>query len=99
MIAAIADAERIVGEKLQLSMDLSSSGMPLLSNGYLFYKQLYYIKVRVSAAQQAVAQSRFDALADQAARARTGHPSQQCWRVHGPDRPPRCQGHARSRRR
>nr|WP_236494185.1 hypothetical protein [Xanthomonas phaseoli] len=69
VIAAIADAERIVGEKLQLSMDLSSSGMPLLSNGYLFYKQLYYIKVRVSAAQQAVAQSRFDALADQAARA------------------------------
>lgn len=69
VIAAIADAERIVGEKLQLSMDLSSSGMPLLSNGYLFYKQLYYIKVRVSAVQQAIAQTTFDALADQAARA------------------------------
>lgn len=69
VIAAIADAERIVGEKLRLSMDLSSSGMPLLSNGYLFYKQLYYIKVRVSAAQQAIAQTTFDALADQAARA------------------------------
>ncbi|MBB4756649.1 hypothetical protein FHT12_000419 [Xanthomonas campestris] len=69
VIAAIADAERIVGEKLRLSVDLASSGMPLLSNGYLFYKQLYYIKVRVSAAQQATAQTTFDALADQAARA------------------------------
>ncbi|KOR40194.1 hypothetical protein ADT25_20275 [Xanthomonas oryzae] len=69
VIAAIADAERIVGETLQLSMDLSSSGMPLLSNGYLVYKQLNYVKVRVSAAQQAIAQTRFDALADQAARA------------------------------
>ncbi|WP_238151814.1 MULTISPECIES: hypothetical protein [Xanthomonas] len=69
VIAAIADAERIVGEKLRLSMDLSSSGMPLLSTGYLFYKQLYYVKVRVSAAQRAIAQPDFDALADQAARA------------------------------
>nr|WP_233492633.1 hypothetical protein [Xanthomonas oryzae] len=69
VIAAIADAEPIAGETLQLSMDLASSGMPLLSNGYLVYTQLYYIKVRVSAAQQAIAQTRFDALADQAARA------------------------------
>lgn len=99
VIAAIADAEPFVGETLQLSVDLASSGMPRLSNGYLVYTQLHYIKVRVSAAQQAIAQTRFDALADQAARARTGHPSQQCWRVRGPERPPRCQGHARSRRR
>ncbi|QBG95706.1 hypothetical protein EYC55_09770 [Xanthomonas oryzae] len=69
VIAAIADAEPIVGETLQLSVDLASSGMPRLSNGYLAYTQLYYIKVRVSAAQQAIAQTRFDALADQAARA------------------------------
>lgn len=69
VIAAIADAEPIVGETLQLSVDLASSGMPRLSNGYLVYTQLYYIKVRVSAAQQAIAQTRFDALADQAARA------------------------------
>ncbi len=69
MIAAIADAEPFVGETLQLSVDLASSGMPRLSNGYLVYTQLHYIKVRVSAAQQAIAQTRFDALADQAARA------------------------------
>lgn len=68
VLAAIADADRMGGERLRLSLRLSSSGMPLFSNGYLFYKQLYYFKVRVSAAQQGLAQDSFDALADQAAR-------------------------------
>lgn len=65
--AAIAESERTPGEKLQLDLRLQS-GMRLFSNGYLFYKQLYYFKVRVSAAQDAIAQDSFDTLADQAAR-------------------------------
>lgn len=68
VLAAIADAERMAGERLRLSLQLASNGMPLFSNGYLFYKQLYYFKVRVSAAQQGLAQDSFDAFADQAAR-------------------------------
>lgn len=69
LLEAIAGSERMAGERLRLSLQLSSTGMPLFSNGYLFYKQLYYFKVRVSAAQEGMAQDGFDALADQAARA------------------------------
>ncbi|MDC8745328.1 hypothetical protein NY751_04335 [Xanthomonas campestris] len=47
VIAAIADAQRVVGEKLRLRTQLSSTGKPMRSNGYLFYKQLYYFKVCV----------------------------------------------------
>lgn len=65
--AAIAESERTPGEKLQLDLRLED-GLRLFSNGYLFYKQLYYFKVRVSAAKDDIAQDRFDALADQAAR-------------------------------
>lgn len=68
VLAAIAETERTTGERLRLSMQLSSTGMPLRSSGYLFYKQLYYFKVRVSAAQSSMAQDAFDALADRVAR-------------------------------
>ncbi|KIQ25880.1 hypothetical protein RT95_13580 [Xanthomonas campestris] len=67
IIAAIADAQRVVGEKLRLRTQLSSTGKPMRSNGYLFYKQLYYFKVRVSADEDAVAQDAFESLANQAA--------------------------------
>ncbi|MEB1549902.1 hypothetical protein VDQ94_13550 [Xanthomonas campestris pv. campestris] len=67
VIAAIADAQRVVGEKLRLRTQLSSTGKPMRSNGYLFYKQLYYFKVRVSADEDAMAQDAFESLADQAA--------------------------------
>jgi hypothetical protein len=65
--ATIAESERTPGEKLQLDLRLQD-GLRLFSNGYLFYKQLYYFKVRVSAAKDDIAQDRFDMLADQAAR-------------------------------
>ncbi|WP_369980856.1 hypothetical protein [Xanthomonas bundabergensis] len=68
VLAAIAESERTAGERLRLSMQLSSTGMPLFSNGYLFYKQLYYFKVRVSAARDGMTQEGFDALADRTAR-------------------------------
>lgn len=69
VLAAIAQSERVHGQKLRLDMHRTSTDMPLFSNGYLFYKQLYYFKVRVSAAQERIARDSFDALADQAARA------------------------------
>ncbi len=73
-MAARMDGGRLAGQKLQLRMDLTSSNrkpgeLPMRSNGYLFYKQLYYFKVRVSGAEALMDEASFQALADAAARA------------------------------
>ncbi|HYQ24184.1 hypothetical protein [Stenotrophomonas sp.] len=75
-LAAIAkrmDNGTLTGQKLQLRMDLASSQrrpgkLPMRSNGYLFYKQLYYFKVRVSGAETLMDEADFQALADAATR-------------------------------
>lgn len=72
-MAARVDGGRLAGQKLQLRMDLTSSDrrpgeLPMRSNGYLFYKQLYYFKVRVSGAEALMDEAAFQALADDAAR-------------------------------
>lgn len=69
ILAAIIGPDRLSGQKLRLDMQHTNSGQALLSNGYLFYRQLYYVKVRVSAFRTLLADTAFDALADRAARA------------------------------
>lgn len=69
VIKAMAEAEQLTGRKLQLRMNLQPRDWPMYSSGYLFYKQLYFFKLRASAAQERIALETFDALADQAARA------------------------------
>lgn len=69
VIATVAAIEQGDGRKLQLQLSLPPRELPMHSNAYLFYRQLYYLKLRVTAAQQDVEQDSFNALADQAARA------------------------------
>lgn len=69
VIKTQAEAGQITGRKLQLRMNLQPRDWPMYSSGYLFYKQLYYFKLRASAAQERIPQAAFDALADRAARA------------------------------
>ena len=69
VINAIAEAEQVTGRKLQMQMNLQPRDMPMHSNGYLFYKQLYYFKIRASAARERITQDDFNALTDRAARA------------------------------
>lgn len=66
ILAAIASAARVTGRKLAMTMDRQDA--PVYSNGYLFYKQLYFFKVRVSAEQKNISAEQFGALADRAAR-------------------------------
>lgn len=68
VIQAMAKAEQIRGARLRLSMQHVSSNQPVHSNAYLFYKQLYYFKLRISADQASMSREAFDALADRAAR-------------------------------
>lgn len=76
VLAALAtriDGGTVEGQKLQLRMDMTTRGrqpgeLPIQSNGYLFYKQLYYFKVRVSGAVAAMDDATFQVLADDAAR-------------------------------
>jgi len=66
---AIANAGGVNGQKLRMELHRAPGDAPLRSNAYLFYKQLYYVKVRISAAQPDIGAEAFDALADQATRA------------------------------
>jgi hypothetical protein len=67
VIKAIADAEQITGQKLQMSLNLMPRNWSMYSNGYLFYKQLYYFKLRASAAQERITTEQFNAVTDLAA--------------------------------
>lgn len=68
VLKAITDAQRIDGHKLQMRMNLQPRDWPMYSSGYLFYKQLYYFKLRATAAQERITQETFDTLTDLAAR-------------------------------
>ncbi len=68
-LADIARALRetaIPGERLKLSLTHLPSNIPLQSRGYLFYRQMYYFKGRISAAQDSIDSTSFDALTDNA---------------------------------
>ena len=69
LLAIVAKTSRIEGERLQLRMRLPKQEVDMQSAGFLFYKQLYYFKVRVSVAADAMPPDAFKAFADRAARA------------------------------
>ena len=68
LMSAVATATHPAGRKVQMTMNLQPHELPMYSSGHLFYKQLYYFKVRASAAQERIDEKQFDALADLAAR-------------------------------
>ncbi len=72
VLAAIAEAttsgEPQQGRVQRMTFSLLPQHWPMYSTGYLFYRQLYYFKVRASAAQQRISREQFDALTDLAAR-------------------------------
>ena len=67
LLKAIAST-RTVGKRLRMRNTMVNGGFPMFSNGYLFHRQLYFFKVRVSASRDRIDQAQFDALADRAAR-------------------------------
>lgn len=69
LLEAIASSTRPPGRKLAMTMNMQPRDWAMYSNGYLFYKQLYYFKVRATAAQDRITAEEFNALADRAARA------------------------------
>lgn len=69
LLDAIAKADEVPGQKLRLEVHRANSDAALRSNAYLFYTQLHYVKVRISAWEPDIEADAFDALADQAARA------------------------------
>lgn len=68
LMNVIFAASRPEGRKLPMTMNIQPQDWPMHSVGYLFYKQLYYFKLRASAAQERISDGDFQALADQAAR-------------------------------
>jgi hypothetical protein len=68
LLRAIAEGGRVDGRKLPMTMHLQPHDWPMHSVGYLFYKQLYYFKVRATAAQERISAEDFRALTDRAAR-------------------------------
>jgi hypothetical protein len=68
ILRGLVEANVPVGRKLRMQLDMQPLGMPMHSDGFLFYKQLYFFKVRVSAARERIDGAAFQALADAAAR-------------------------------
>jgi hypothetical protein len=68
IVRKLLEADRLAGRRLQLELVRLPQETPMLSAGYLFYKQLYFFKVRVSAAKHRIESTNFQALADRAAR-------------------------------
>lgn len=69
VLRTLLDATRPTGRVLRMQMELLPQTMPMYSNGYLFHKQLYFFKVRASAARERIDEAAFNALTDMAARA------------------------------
>ncbi|HSD16107.1 MAG TPA: hypothetical protein VLC71_02460 [Thermomonas sp.] len=67
LLEAIAST-RTIGKRLRMHNTMANGGFPMASNGYLFHRQLYFFKVRASAARDRIDQDAFDALTDRAAR-------------------------------
>lgn len=68
LISKLLEAGQHTGRRVSLQLDLLPQDMPMHSGGYLFHKQLYFFKVRVSAARERIDDAGFRALADRAAR-------------------------------
>lgn len=68
VLATLLQADRPAGRKLSMTLNLQPQDWPMYSVGYLFYKNLYYIKVRATAAQSRIRADAFHALTDKAVR-------------------------------
>lgn len=67
-LRGLVESTKPVGRRLRMQLDMQPLGIPMHSYGYLFYKQLYFFKVRVSAARERIDEASFMALADDAVR-------------------------------
>jgi hypothetical protein len=72
IIEAALAPKSISGKRIDLRytmrMDETGETVPMRSRGYLFYRQLYYFKGRISVAESRVDQATFDTLSDRAMR-------------------------------
>ncbi|MCC7248479.1 MAG: hypothetical protein IT473_07645 [Lysobacter sp.] len=70
IIARALTPKPIVGQRIELRYRMSADGyaepIPMYSRGYLFYRQLYYFKGRISAAESTIDQQAFASLSDRA---------------------------------
>lgn len=72
IIAAALAPKPISSKRIELRytlrMDETGEMVPMRSRGYLFYKQLYYFKGRISVAESRMDQATFETLSDRAMR-------------------------------
>lgn len=71
-IDALLGPKPIAGRRIDLHyrmpVETQDEPVPMRSRGFLFYRQLYYVKGRVSAAESQIDQAGFEALGDRAMR-------------------------------
>lgn len=67
-LIALINMAKPVGQRLRLQYLQLPGEYPMHSNGYLFHRQLFYFKVRVSAARDRIDDAGFLTLADRGAR-------------------------------
>lgn len=72
-LAALITASEPIGRRIDMTMEAGESNAPLRSRGYLFYKHLYFYKVRVSVPAAAMAVEEFGEFTDHAARILVGN--------------------------
>ncbi len=65
---AVVTAAEPVGRRIDMTLEVGEANTPLRSRGYLFYKNLYFYKVRVSVPAAAMDAQAFGEFADHAAR-------------------------------
>ena len=72
IIEAALTPKPVSGKRIDLRytmrMDETGETVPMRSRGYLFYRQLYYFKGRISVAESRADQATFDTLSDRAMR-------------------------------
>lgn len=67
-LEAVVAAAEPVGRRIDMTLEVGDARMPLRSRGYLFHKNLYFYKVRVSVPAAAMDAQAFGEFADHAAR-------------------------------
>lgn len=72
VIQAALAAQDLVGQRLLMEMQTGQPRRPVYSAGYLFYKHMYYYKVRVSIPQSLMDANTFAETADHGARSMVG---------------------------
>jgi hypothetical protein len=65
-LAKLLQPEPLRGRRLKMRYLFEPGDVPMRSRGYLFHKQLYFFKGRISAAESAVDEAEFSAFSDRA---------------------------------